>query len=375
MTQYGTEMITDADREHMVRALALAERGLYTTSPNPRVGCVLVRDGTVVGEGWHARAGEAHAEVAALRAAGDAARGATAYVSLEPCSHHGRTPPCVDALIEARVVRVVAAMQDPNPRVAGAGFARLCAAGIAVDCGVLEGEAHALNIGFVARMRRGTPWVRLKVAATLDGKTALLSGASHWITGTEARRDGHAWRARACAVATGIGTVQQDDPQLNVRDVPTARQPRRIVIDSRMEIDLQARILAGGGTWLAAAIDVSDKRRRLEAQGIEVLLLPDPRGKVDLGALMRALGEREVNELHVEAGFKLNGSLLREGLVDELLIYLAPSLVGDRARGMFALPELEDLSQRIALELRDLRQIGPDIRILARPTPRASAGA
>jgi diaminohydroxyphosphoribosylaminopyrimidine deaminase/5-amino-6-(5-phosphoribosylamino)uracil reductase len=354
------------DRDWMARALALAERGLYTTTPNPRVGCVLVRAGEVVGEGWHERAGEAHAEVAALRAAGAAARGATAYVTLEPCSHHGRTPPCADALIAAGVRRVYAAMSDPNPKVAGEGLARLRAAGAAVEYGLLEAEARELNIGFVSRIERGRPWLRLKVAATLDGKTALLNGASQWITGAEARRDGHAWRARACAVATGIGTVKEDDPQLTVREVPTSRQPLRLVIDSRIEIDPGAKILAGGNALIVAAIDDAAKRKALEAAGSEVVLLPNAQGKVDLEALLRELGRRELNELHVEAGFKLNGSLLREGLVDELLLYFAPSIVGDRARGMFALPELDALSQRYALEVRDLRQIGPDIRILAR---------
>jgi len=358
----------------MARALSLAERGLYTTTPNPRVGCVLVRDGQVVGEGWHERAGEAHAEVAALRAAGAAARGAAAYVTLEPCSHHGRTPPCADTLVEAGVSRVVAAMSDPNPKVAGDGLARLRAAGVGVECGLLEKEARELNIGFVSRMQRGRPWLRLKVAATLDGKTALLNGASQWITGAQARRDGHAWRARACAVATGIGTVKEDDPQLNVREVETDRQPRRIVIDSRMEISPQAKVLAGGGTLLVAAREDADRRRQLEDRGVEVLFLPDLHGKVDLGALMLELGKREVNELHVEAGFKLNGSLLREKLVDELLVYLAPSIFGDHARGMFALPELSRLSQRLELDVCDLRQIGRDVRIVARMVQVTGAG-
>ncbi len=362
-------MITADDREHMAHALRLAERGLYTTTPNPRVGCVLVRDNVVIGEGWHERAGEAHAEVVALRAAGEAARGSTAYVSLEPCSHHGRTPPCADALIAAGVRRVIAAIADPNPRVAGSGLEKLRAAGIDVECGVLETEAHDLNIGFVHRMRRGRPWVRLKVASTLDGKTALLNGVSQWITGPEARRDGHAWRARACVLATGIGTVRDDDPQLTVRDVATPRQPPRLVIDSRMEISLQAKILGDGSALLVAAQDNPDKRSQLEARGVEVLLLPDASGKVDLDALMVELGRREINELHVEAGFKLNGSLLRAGLVDELVLYMAPSLVGDRARGMFDLPALDTLAQRRELDLYDLCRVGRDLRIIARIAP------
>jgi len=359
-------MIEAADREHLALALRLAERGLYTTTPNPRVGCVLIKDGEVVGEGWHERAGEAHAEVMALRAAGSAARGATAYVSLEPCSHHGRTPPCAEALIEAGVRRVVAAMTDPNPRVAGQGLARLRAAGIEVDAGALEDEARDLNIGFVSRMQRGRPWVRMKLAATLDGKTSLDNGISQWITGPEARRDGHAWRARACALLTGIGTVREDDPLLTVRDVPTPRQPPRIVIDSRMEIAPHAKILAEGKVILAAAVDDAGKRKALEARGVEIILLPDANGKVDLAALIDELGRREINELHIEAGYKLNGSLLREGLIDELVVYVAPSIIGDRARGMFDLPALESLVGRIELEFYDVSRVGKDLRIIAR---------
>jgi diaminohydroxyphosphoribosylaminopyrimidine deaminase/5-amino-6-(5-phosphoribosylamino)uracil reductase len=351
----------------MTRALRLAERGMYTTTPNPRVGCVLVRDDQVIGEGWHERAGGPHAETLALHQAGAVAKGATAYVTLEPCSHHGRTPPCANALIAAGVRRVVAAMRDPNPAVRGIGFERLRSAGIEVDIGVLGDAAHELNIGFVARNERGTPWVRLKIAATLDGKTALLNGVSQWITGPEARRDGHAWRARACAVLTGIGTVQDDDPQLTVREVETPRQPLRILVDSRMDVSPEAKILAGGGTLVVAASEDAEKCKRLADRGAEVVVLPNAAGKVDLAALLRELGQRAVNELHIEAGFKLNGSLLREAVVDELLLYLAPSVVGDAAHGMFNLPELSDLSGRHALEIRNLCQIGGDIRILARP--------
>jgi diaminohydroxyphosphoribosylaminopyrimidine deaminase/5-amino-6-(5-phosphoribosylamino)uracil reductase len=367
-------MIEAFDREHLWNALQLAERGLYTTTPNPRVGCILVRNGEVVGEGWHERAGEAHAEVMALREAGDRARGATAYVTLEPCSHHGRTPPCADALIEAGVRRVVAAMQDPNPRVSGQGLERLRAAGIEVDCGALEGEARDLNIGFVRRMQFGSPWVRMKIAATLDGKTALENGVSQWITGPQARRDGHAWRARACALLTGIGTVKEDDPLLTVRDVPTSRQPPRIVVDSRMEIDLEAKILSQGKVLLFAARDDADKRRQLEDRGVEVLLLPDASGKVDLRQLIVECARREFNELHIEAGFKLNGSLMREGLIDELVLYLAPSIVGDRARGMFALPALDTLAGKTELALYDLCRVGDDVRIIARMSPSSGSG-
>lgn len=358
-------MFTEADYGYMARALQLARLGLYTTSPNPRVGCVLVRDGAVVGEGWHERAGAPHAEVHALRAAGGDAARATAYVTLEPCAHQGRTPPCVDALIAARVRRVVAAMRDPNPQVAGKGLAALAAAGIGTDCGLLEAEARELNIGFVRRMTEGRPWVRLKVAASLDGKTALSNGRSRWITGPAARRDGHAWRARACAVLTGIGTVQDDDPQLTVREIDTPRQPLRVIVDSRLECPPAARAL-GAGSLIAAAVDDAAKAAVLTGRGAEVTVLPHASGKVDLQALMRDLARRGVNEVHVEAGWKLNGSLVNEGLVDELLIYLAPSLIGDSAHGMFRLPELADLAGRRALDVRDLRRVGDDIRILAR---------
>jgi diaminohydroxyphosphoribosylaminopyrimidine deaminase/5-amino-6-(5-phosphoribosylamino)uracil reductase len=354
------------DFQLMARALQLAERGLWTTSPNPRVGCVLVRDGWIVGEGWHEKAGEPHAEVHALRVAGPKARGATAYVTLEPCSHFGRTPPCAEALIAAGVARVVAAMTDPNPLVAGQGLALLQAAGIATAHGLLENEARELNIGFVSRMTRGRPWLRLKTAASLDGKTALNNGLSQWITGPDARRDGQRWRARACAILTGIGTVRDDDPQLNVRDVETTRQPLRVVVDSKLDIPLTARILQGGPVLIAAAVDAVEKADLLRSTGAEVLILPNHDGKVALKALLEELARRGINEVHAEAGFKLNGSLLREGLVDELLLYLAPCLIGHNASGLFNLPELTALAGKQTLAIRDVRQIGQDIRILAR---------
>ena len=358
-------MFTESDRTHMARALELAERGLYTTTPNPRVGCVLVRDGAIVGEGWHERAGGPHAEVVALADAGQRAQGATAYVTLEPCSHFGRTPPCVDALVAAKVSRVVAAMRDPNPLVAGGGVEALRAAGVSVEHGLMDDAARELNIGFVSRMTRGRPWVRMKIAASLDGKTALMNGRSQWITGPDARRDGHAWRARACAVLTGIGTVKDDDPQLTVRDVETPRQPTRVVVYSRLETPLTARIL-GPGTLVAAAEDDAARIDALRDRGAEVIVLPNPSRKVDLAALMDELGRRGMNEVHVEAGFKLNGSLLRENLVDELVVYLAPHVIGDRARGMFDLPELSELSQRRELDVKELRSVGADIRVIAR---------
>jgi diaminohydroxyphosphoribosylaminopyrimidine deaminase/5-amino-6-(5-phosphoribosylamino)uracil reductase len=358
--------LSAVDHGTMACALQLAERGLWTTTPNPRVGCVLLRDGEVVGEGWHERAGEPHAEVHALRAAGDQARGATAYVTLEPCSHHGRTPPCAEALVAAGVTRVVAAMADPNPLVAGNGLALLRAAGIETACGLLENEARELNIGFVSRMTRGRPWLRLKAAASLDGKTALDNGSSQWITGPAARRDGHAWRARACAILTGIGTVRDDDPQLTVREVDTPRQPLRVIVDSRLETPLTAKILSGGPVLVAAAVDDEKKANSLRAAGAEVLLLPNAAGKVELKDLLEELARRGINEVHAEAGFKLNGSLLREGLVDELLLYLAPCLIGHAAAGIFNLPALAELDDRRLLQVRDLRQVGEDIRLIAR---------
>lgn len=355
------------DHGMMARALQLAELGLWTTSPNPRVGCVLVQAGEIVGEGWHEKAGEPHAEVHALRAAGDKAHRATAYVTLEPCSHTGRTPPCAEALIAAGVSRVVAAMTDPNPLVAGKGLAMLRAAGIETASGLLENEARELNIGFVSRMTRGRPWLRLKAAASLDGKTALNNGVRQWITGPEARRDGQRWRARACAILTGIGTVRDDDPQLNVRNLETPRQPLRVVVDSRLETPLTARILQGGPVLIAGAIENAEKSALLRSTGAEVLILPNADSKVELKNLLEALARRGINEVHAEAGFKLNGSLMREGLVDELLLYLAPCLIGHEASGLFNLPELATLDGKRHLQIRDLRQVGEDIRLIARP--------
>jgi diaminohydroxyphosphoribosylaminopyrimidine deaminase/5-amino-6-(5-phosphoribosylamino)uracil reductase len=359
-------MFSATDHEFMARALRLAELGLFSTTPNPRVGCVIVKDGRVVGEGWHQRAGEAHAEINALQAAGAAARGATAYVTLEPCSHHGRTPPCCEALIAAGISRVVAAMQDPNPQVSGEGLTRLRNVGIDVACGLLESEAQELNLGFVARMTRGRPWLRMKLAASLDGKTALENGASQWITGQAARQDGHRWRARACAILSGIGTVRDDDPQLNVRGVETARQPLKVVVDSRLELPLEAKVLRNGGVLVAAALDDAAKIAALRERGADVVLLPGAGGKVDLAALLNELGRRGINEVHAEAGFKLNGSLLGAGLVDELLLYLAPCLLGDAARGMFNLPALASLEGKRSLAMRDARLVGGDLRLLAR---------
>ncbi len=354
----------------MRRALALAERAMFTTTPNPRVGCVIVQDGRVIGEGFTQPAGQDHAEVQAMkdaRSRGESLRGATAYVTLEPCSHYGRTPPCAKGLIEAGVKRVIAAMEDPNPVVAGRGLTMLREAGVDVRCGLLETEAREMNIGFVARMTRGTPWVRLKVAASLDGKTALHNGVSQWITGPAARADGHAWRARACAILTGIGTVREDDPSLTVRDVQTTRQPLRIVVDSRLDVSPTAKVLANGNALVVCANGDAQRVARLRDLGVEVLDLPNPNGKVELPALLRVLGERQLNEVHVEAGYKLNGSLLREHCVDELLAYFAPCIVGD-AQGMFNLPALTSLDDKLSFRFTDVRMIDSDLRVMARLT-------
>jgi diaminohydroxyphosphoribosylaminopyrimidine deaminase/5-amino-6-(5-phosphoribosylamino)uracil reductase len=360
-------MFSAQDSVWMAQALRLAERGLYGTSPNPRVGCVLVLAGDVVGSGWHRCAGEPHAEVHALREAGEAARGATAYVTLEPCSHHGRTPPCAEALIEAGVARVVVAVQDPNPQVAGEGIARLRAAGIMVESGLMETEARELNVGFFARMTRGMPWVRSKIAMSLDGRTALGNGKSQWITGDAARQDVQRWRARSCAVLTGINTVLADDARLNVRGIDAPRQPLRVVLDSQLRIPLEARVLYdGGNTLIYTALHNERKTALLQDLGATVAMMPDGKGQVDLPAILRDLAQRGCNEVLVEAGNTLNGALLCAGLVDELLLYVAPQLLGDAARGMAQLGELTSLDQRVNLKWRDVRQVGEDLRILAK---------
>jgi len=348
------------DHAMMARSLALAAQGLCTTTPNPRVGCVLAQGEIVIGEGWHAKAGAAHAEVAAIGQAGARAAGATLYVNLEPCSHQGRTPPCTELIVKSGIKRVVAAMLDPNPQAAHGGSA-LAAAGIRFDSGLMEEEARELNVGFVSRMTRGRPWVRMKIAATLDGRTALANGKSQWITGPQARADGHRWRARACAILTGIGTVKADDPRLTVREVETPRQPLRVVIDSRLEIADDAKVLEGGNALIFCATDAG---RKLNA---DIHRLPNSRGKVELPAMLEELARRGVNELHVEAGYRLNGSLVREGCVDEFLVYLNPSFLGDDAQGMLSLAGISSLEEKIKLKLTSLERVGEDIRILARP--------
>ena len=365
-------------------ALQLATQGRLAPPPNPAVGCVLIApDGTELGRGHTQQAGGPHAEVMALRdaaARGNRVQGATAYVTLEPCSHHGRTGPCCDALIAAGIAKVVATNTDPNPLVAGQGFARLRAAGIEVTVldptDPLAIESHELNIGFFSRMVRKTPWVRMKIAASLDGKTALPNGVSQWITGPEARADGHAWRARACAILTGIGTVLSDKPRLDVRLVETPRQPHLVVVDSQLETPLDSPIfMPGRKLFIYAAIEDAAKTGALTAQGATVIYLPGlhadgrPTGKVDLAALLRDLGQREINELHVEAGHKLNGSLVREGLVDEFLVYLAPKLMGQGA-DMANFGPLTELSQALPLTFQSTAMVGPDLRILARVSQR-----
>jgi diaminohydroxyphosphoribosylaminopyrimidine deaminase/5-amino-6-(5-phosphoribosylamino)uracil reductase len=358
-------MIAETDRDMMTRALALAERGLFTTTPNPRVGCVIARGAQVLGEGWHERAGEAHAEVRALddaRARGNDVRSATSYVTLEPCNHHGRTPPCTDALLAAGITRVVSAMHDPHTEAAG-GAARLKAAGLTVETGLFEEAARELNIGWLHRLRCGRPWIRVKVAASLDGRTALESGASQWITGEEARADGHRWRARACAILTGIGTIRHDDPRLTVRAIATTRQPIKVVVDRHGDLPAGTRVLESGEVILVTA---TRPPKNLPGN-VQVVTVPDGDGRIDLRAMAAALGEREINELHVEAGAKLNGAMLASDLVDELLLYVAPCLLGDPARGMFALSApLDRLDERTSLKVRSIDAVGGDWRIVAR---------
>ncbi len=368
-----------ADHRWMARAVGLARAGLCTTRPNPRVGCVLVRDGRIVGEGAHLRAGGPHAEIHALEAAGDAARGATAYVTLEPCAHQGRTPPCADALIAARVARVVAAHADPNPRVAGQGLARLESAGIDTACGLLAEAAEALNPGFVKRMRTGRPWVTVKLAQSLDGRTALESGESRWITSAAARRDVHRLRARSCAILTGSGTLGTDDPALTVRlepgDLPDhfdheRHAPLRVVLDTRLQTPPDAKILQGPGRVLVlTAVEERAAASALEAAGAEVVRLPGEPAGLDLVAVLEELARREVNEVLVEAGATLAGALLAGDLVDEVRLYVAPTLLGDVARPLLRLPALASMAGRRELAISDVRRVGRDLRITARPAP------
>ena len=354
----------------MEQALALAAQGLALTSPNPRVGCVIVSpDGRLLGQGHTQQSGGPHAEVMALCDAsnkGLSVHGAHAYVTLEPCSHQGRTGPCCDALIAAGIQKVFASITDPNPRVSGQGLNRLRAAGVTVDVGLGATASRELNLGFFCRMVRKTPWVRLKVAASLDSKTALTNGTSQWITGEPARTDGHAWRARACAILTGIGTVLKDNPRLNVRLPHSHRQPHLVVVDSRLQTPTDAHLfIADRAVYIYAAVESDEKKTALEAAGATVIYLPDANEKVDLQAMMQDLGQREINELHVEAGEKLNGSLFQAGLVDEMLMYLAPMMIG-QGHGIAQFGPLNELSQATLLEFTSIESIGADLRIVAR---------
>jgi diaminohydroxyphosphoribosylaminopyrimidine deaminase/5-amino-6-(5-phosphoribosylamino)uracil reductase len=360
------------DHAFMARAIALTERGRDTATPNPSVGCVIAKGGRLIGEGWHARAGEPHAEAHALAQCTESPEGATAYVSLEPCAHEGRTPPCTRRLIEARVARVVVAVEDPNPLVVGHGAEGLREAGIRVDLGLMAAQAEEAHRGFLHRARHGRPWMRIKAAASLDGRIALANGESQWITGDAARRDVHALRARSCAMLTGIGTVRRDDPELTVRHVPCSRQPRRVLIDSRLDLAPTARILKGEPPIVFTVSQDAAKRRALEALGVEVVTAPvdaHAAGKTDLAAIARELGTRGFNEVTVETGTKLMGSLLAAGVIDELVLYLSPKLLGDSAMGLFALPEMTRLEQALEPRIVDVRHVGDDLRITARFSP------
>lgn len=378
-------MFTDFDRRAMAQALELAERGLETTHPNPRVGCIIAQGEEIVGAGWHERAGEPHAEVNALRAVGAKAVGATAYVTLEPCSHHGRTPPCVEALIAARVARVIFALEDPNPRVSGRGAEALRQAGVAVESGLMAAEAAELNRGFLKRMRYGRPWVRVKLAMSLDGRTALANGVSQWITGPAAREDVQHWRARSSAILTGIGTVLADDPRLDVRlpNPPSGSprlQPLRVVLDSRLQTPPGARMLTTGGVVLImTATSHGEKRSGREARRAQLLQrgaeIEEVSGTASLSLpdVLDQLGRRQINELWVEAGPRLAGSLLRDALVDELIIYMAPKLLGPQARPLVQMSELQAIESAPSLTVIETRQIGEDLRLRLRLASAATA--
>lgn len=357
---------TPDDYLFMTQALRLAARGLYTSMPNPRVGCVIVKEGVVVGEGAHIKADKPHAEVYALQQAGTKAKDATVYVTLEPCSHHGRTPPCAEALVQAQVAKVVIAMQDPNPLVSGQGIAHIQSAAISVSAGLMQQQAQVLNAGFVSRMVKRTPLVRSKIAATLDGKTALSNGESHWITGAGARSDVQHWRARSCAIMTGIGTVLTDNPSLTVRELDIERQPISIIVDSQLRIPLDAKVLKNPQVLIAFVSDPENKAGKLATMGISLLCIPNDQGKVCLNSLLSHLANNEVNEVMVEGGDGLNGALMAHNLIDELVIYYAPKLMGSDAKGMFALPTLHAMQDVISLDVEEVRQFGNDIRVLAK---------
>jgi diaminohydroxyphosphoribosylaminopyrimidine deaminase / 5-amino-6-(5-phosphoribosylamino)uracil reductase len=359
---------TAEDHKYMTRALRLAEQGLYSTMPNPRVGCVIVKENQIIGVGAHLKAGEPHAEVLALRQAGEAVIGATLYVTLEPCNHTGRTPPCAEALVNAGLARVVVGMQDPNPQVAGSGLAHLKSHNIDVACGLMEVQARDLNPGFISRMTRRMPFVRSKIAASLDGKTALNNESSQWITSEPARLDVQHWRARSCAILTGVGTVLADNPSMTVRDIDTNRQPFKIIVDSQLRISVDAKILQNGNALIAFAKPNSEKEAELLSKGAELLCIPNKDGKVCLKTLLRHLASREINEVLCEGGESLNGALIAQNLIDELLFYYAPKLLGGNAKSMFAMSEFTHMNQAITLDILDIRKIGIDIRLRAKPS-------
>ena len=365
-------MFSVVDHTYMTLALRLAAQGLYTTQPNPRVGCVIVKNNQIVGHGAHLKAGEPHAEVYALREAREDAAGADAYVTLEPCNHHGRTPPCVDALIAANVKRVVVAMQDPNPLVAGNGIKRLQAHGITVELGLMQHDAVALNVGFISRMTTGLPYVRSKIAASIDGRTALNNGKSLWITGEPARLDVQHWRAQSCAIITGIGTVLVDNPIMNVRLPHITRQPIRVIVDSQLQTPVDCKMLATdrlqqSPVIIAYATDVNSRVASLSAAGAKLLQMPNANGRVDLKALLKYLAQHGVNEVLLEAGQGLNGAFLQQNLIHEFIFYYAPKLMGTDAKGMFAIAELTEMQQATDLEILDVRQIGQDLRLRVKP--------
>lgn len=364
------------DRLYMARAINIAKQGLYSTMPNPRVGCVLVKDGKVLAEGWHRMAGEGHAEVNALAQAGEEAKGATAYVSLEPCSHSGRTGPCCEALVQAGVARVVYGMEDPNPQVAGRGIERLQNAGVDVSGPILEEEARALNPGFIKRMENSRPWVRCKLAMSLDGRTAMASGESKWVTGPSARSDVQKLRARSCAIISGIGSILSDDSALTVREdelkLPNAglaaiKQPLRVVLDSNQRLQAGAKVIQSPAGSLVVHAQ-SEASQALSELGVEQISLPGSDGRVDLSALIQELGRRECNEVLVETGANLAGAFLRRGLLDEVIIYMAPKLMGSQARPLFELP-INSMAGQLPMIITDVRSVGNDWRITAKPDP------
>lgn len=356
------------DHEFMARAIRLAKRGLYTTDPNPRVGCVIVKDGAIIGEGWHEKAGEAHAEINALKAAGENARGATAYVTLEPCCHHGKTPPCTDALIKAGISRVVAAMQDPHDKVAGQGLELLKAAGIETQAGLMQAQAEALNPGFIKRMHTGKPFVRVKLAMSMDGRTAMASGESKWITSDAARADVQHWRARSSVIMTGVGTVLADDPSMTARVNEEELPTTRVVIDSNLSMPQSAKMLSlPGNTIIMTTCDDDDAIESLQNAGAEIIEVPAHNGSVDLAAVLDELGKEGFNEVMLETGATLSGAMLQAGFIDEMIIYMAPTLMGSDARPLFRLPGIDSMDRKIELDIGDVRSFGKDIRIIAKP--------